>query len=82
MANFEDRLTALSSPETVKKAKALLKQKQLAGAWRNRHGQLCGILKENPLPPAEVAVTTGETLPQYVPAAITAHTSVIMPWRC
>jgi len=60
MANFEDRLTALSSPETVKKAKALLKQKQLAGAWRNRHGQLCGIFKENPLPPAEVAVTTGE----------------------
>ena len=60
MANFEEKLIALSSTETLKKAKALLKHKQLRGSWRDRDGRLCGIFRENSLPEAEVAVTTGE----------------------
>jgi hypothetical protein len=40
MANFEERLTALSSAEIVKKAKNLLKQQALAGAWRGKNGEL------------------------------------------
>ena len=60
MASFEEKLTALSSAETVKSGKALLKQKQLLGAWRNRDGELCGIFSESGQLPVEVCVTTGE----------------------
>ncbi|MBO5667636.1 MAG: DEAD/DEAH box helicase [Lentisphaeria bacterium] len=60
MANFEEKLIALSSAETLKKAKALLKHKQLCGAWRDRDGRLCGIFRENSQMEAEVAVSTGE----------------------
>ena len=60
MANFEEKLIALSDAETLKKAKALLKQKALCGAWRNREGKLCGIFREAQQPPAETTVQTGE----------------------
>lgn len=60
MANFEERLTALSCEAALKKAKAMLKQKSLSGAWRDRHGRLCGIFRENALPAVEVCVTTGD----------------------
>ena len=61
MANFEDKLIALSSEAVLKKAKALLKQKQLAGAWKDRSGRWCGAFKSNGAAGEEVRVTTGET---------------------
>ncbi len=60
MANFEERLIALSSEAALKKAKALLKQKQPDGAWRDRDGRLCGVFREPPLPSAVTKVHTGE----------------------
>ena len=60
MASFEDRLIALSNADVLKKAKNLLKQKNLTGAWRNSAGHLCGIFREPPLPEVEVEVITGE----------------------
>jgi superfamily II DNA or RNA helicase len=60
MANFEERLIALSSEAALKKAKALLKQKQLTGAWRDRQGRLCAAFQDPPLPSATVKVVTGE----------------------
>ena len=59
MASFEEKLIAVSSPETVKKAKNLLKQRSLRGAWRNAAGQLCGIFGEGGTD-SEVCVNTGE----------------------
>ena len=43
MGSFEDRLLALSNAATLKKAKALLKQQNLIGAWRQPDGRLHGI---------------------------------------
>ena len=60
MASFEEKLIALSSAETIKAGKALLKQKQLLGAWRNRDGELCGVFSEHGQLPVEVSVVTGE----------------------
>ena len=60
MANFEDRLIALSGEAVLKKAKNLLKQKQLAGAWVDHRGRWCGKFKISGSAGAEVAVTTGE----------------------
>ena len=41
--SFEERLTELTGPEGFASAKQLLKKKMLSGgAWRNRHGRLCG----------------------------------------
>lgn len=60
MANFEEKLIALSSAETVKKAKNLLKQKSVSGVWRNAGGQLRAVFREHLQKDAEVTVTTGE----------------------
>ena len=60
MANFEERLTALSSAEIVKKAKNLLKQQALAGAWRGKNGELAGVFREHTRNEATVKVITGE----------------------
>ena len=46
MGSFEDRLLALSNAATLKKAKALLKQQNLIGAWRQPDGRLHGIFRE------------------------------------
>ena len=60
MASFEEKLIALSSAETLKKGKAHLKQKALAGAWRNKDGGLCGVFASDGMLPVETVVSTGE----------------------
>ena len=60
MANFEDRLIALSDAETLKKAKQLLKQECLTGAWRSAGNLLCGKFRDGlSANPVYVEVVTG-----------------------
>lgn len=60
MASFEEKLIALSSAETLKRGKSLLKNKQLLGVWRNREGELCGCFEESGQLAVETTVSTGE----------------------
>ncbi len=60
MANFEDRLIALSSEAILKKAKALLKLKMLTGAWKDHRDRWCGKFKDPASNGCEVTVNTGE----------------------
>ena len=59
MANFEERLISLSDEETLKKAKQLLKQHTLLGAWRNSAGLLCGKFRDGVSFPFYTEVITG-----------------------
>ncbi|MEA4863620.1 MAG: SNF2-related protein [Victivallaceae bacterium] len=58
MGSFEDKLTALSSAETLKSAKQLLKQARLVGAFRENDGRVRAIFNENKRY-VRVAVSTG-----------------------
>ena len=59
MASFEERLLAISTADELKRAKALLKQHALLGAWRDAGGRLCGQFRDNGKI-AEVELITGE----------------------
>jgi len=62
MASFEDRLTALSGPEELKRAKELLKRRAVVGAWRGADRRLHGVFREAGAPPAECEVATGDAV--------------------
>lgn len=61
MANFEDRLLAISGPAELKRAKELLKRRAAHGVWRGSDRRLHGVFREPGLPAVECSVVTGET---------------------
>ncbi len=73
MGSFEDRLLALSNAATLKKAKALLKQQNLIGAWRQPDGRLHGIFRETDNSTAEVTLTTGSDTHSECSACTCSH---------